>query len=75
MLYEVITRYADWYDYIEKFYDEKEVTDIVLVGEQRKYHKEAIEAAGKRGIRVIVTDFGYLRPDWIALEQDGMHGT
>jgi len=72
--YNFTGHYSEWYDYIEKFYDEKQITDIVLVGEQRKYHKEAIEAARKRDIRVIVTDFGYLRPDWIALEQDGMHG-
>jgi capsular polysaccharide export protein len=44
------------------------------LGEQRDYHKEAIQAAHDRGIQVTVTDFGYLRPDWITLERDGMSG-
>ena len=34
----------------------------------------AIEAAKARGVAVIVTDYGYLRPDWITLERDGMGG-
>ena len=65
---------AAWSDYIGSFLEEKGVTDLVLVGEQRRYHKEAVQAAKARGIKVIVTDFGYLRPDWIALEEQGMNG-
>jgi len=64
----------NWPRYIADFLDSNGVTDIVLVGERRTYHKYAIEAAHARGIRVIVTDFGYLRPDWITLERDGMTG-
>ena len=44
----------------------------MLLGEQRPYHRAAIAAAQARGIAVTVTDFGYLRPDWIMLERDGM---
>lgn len=65
---------SDWPNYIANFLDENKVTDIVLLGEQRSYHKYAIEAAKARDIRVTVTDFGYLRPDWITLELDGMSG-
>ncbi|OYX35543.1 MAG: hypothetical protein B7Y99_03265 [Caulobacterales bacterium 32-69-10] len=50
------------------------VTDLVLLGEQRPYHRIAVEEAEARGVRVTVTDFGYLRPDWLALERDGMGG-
>jgi capsular polysaccharide export protein len=67
-------RLSDWPDYIADFYDKNKITDIVLLGEQRSYHKLAIEAAQARNIRVTVTDFGYLRPDWITLEKDGMSG-
>lgn len=67
-------RISDWPDYIADFLDGNAVTDIVLVGEQRDYHRHAIAAAHARGVRVIVTDFGYLRPDWITLERDGMTG-
>ena len=67
-------RAADWSAYIANFLDNNDITDIVLVGEQRSYHKFAIEAAKERDIRVTVTDFGYLRPDWITFERDGMNG-
>lgn len=67
-------RLADWPGYIAQFFDENSVTDIILLGEQRSYHKYAIELAQARNIRVTVTDFGYLRPDWMALERDGMGG-
>ena len=49
------------------------VTDLVLLGEQRPLHQAAIARAKARGIAVTVTDFGYLRPDWIILERDGMN--
>ena len=48
------------------------ITDLVLLGEQRPYHRPAIALARARGIAVAVTDFGYLRPDWVVLERDGM---
>src|SRR5690606_16986124 len=48
------------------------VTHLVLLGEQRFYHRRAIEAARRHGAEVIATDFGYLRPDWITFERNGM---
>ena len=67
-------RYADWGRFIGKVFDRNGVTDLVLLGEQRRYHKEAVELAQAKGIRVTVNDFGYLRPDWITFENDGMGG-
>jgi capsular polysaccharide export protein len=46
---------------------------MVLLGEQRDHHVLAITAAHAAGVAVTVTDFGYLRPDWIILERDGMN--
>ena len=63
-----------WPAFVADLIDREGVTDIVLLGEQRYYHKVAITAAKARGIKVTVTDFGYLRPDWITLERDGMSG-
>lgn len=64
----------DWPAYIDLFFVENKVTDLVLLGEQRRYHKEAVELAKARGICVVANDFGYLRPDWITLERNGMGG-
>jgi capsular polysaccharide export protein len=62
----------NWPAFIADFLGHHRITDILLLGEQRDHHKTAIEAAKARGIQVIVTDFGYLRPDWIILERGGM---
>lgn len=65
-------RVAEWPAYVAAALDRHGITDLVLLGEQRPYHRIAITAAKARGIGVAVTDFGYLRPDWIVLERDGM---
>ena len=63
-----------WPRFFRRFIEREGVTDVVLLGEQRSYHKPAVEVAQACGVRVTVTDFGYLRPDWITLERDGMGG-
>ena len=65
-------RPAEWPDTIARFLDAHAITDIVLLGEQRFYHRAAAAAAAARGIAVVATDFGYLRPDWITFERDGL---
>jgi capsular polysaccharide export protein len=63
-----------WEAFVAELMAREGVTDLVLLGEQRHYQKAAIAAARRLGIAVAVTDFGYLRPDWITLEPDGMSG-
>ncbi len=65
---------AHWPAFIDEFFAREGVTDLLLLGEQRRYHREAVGLAKARGIDVTVTDFGYLRPDWITFERDGMSG-
>jgi capsular polysaccharide export protein len=62
---------ADWPGFFEAYLRENHVTDIVMLGDQRTFHKPAIEIAKRMGIRVAVMDFGYLRPGWLTLERDG----
>jgi capsular polysaccharide export protein len=61
-----------WPAFLTALMDREGVTDLLLLGEHRFYHKVAILAAQPRGIAVTVTDFGYLRPDWVTIERDGM---
>lgn len=62
----------NWNKYILDIYKSQGVTDVLLLGEQRDYHKIAIHLAKENNIQVIATDFGYLRPDWITFEKNGM---
>ena len=63
---------GDWPDYIDRFLAEREVTDLVVHGDQRLYHRIAIEKAHQRGVYVAVTELGALRPGWMTLERDGL---
>ena len=66
-------RPAEWPAHVERRLREGAVTDLVLLGEQRPLHRAAIAAATALGVAVTVTDFGYLRPDWLILERDGLN--
>ncbi|HTT79641.1 MAG TPA: hypothetical protein VMF86_08195 [Stellaceae bacterium] len=65
-------RFADWRCFVGELLDRHAVSDLVLHGDRRPYHLVAAEEARARGITVIATDLGYLRPDWLTLEYDGM---
>lgn len=66
-------RPEQWPGFIADFYREHAVTDLILLGEQRAHHKIAIAQAHAMAIDVSVTDFGYLRPDWVILERNGLN--
>jgi len=65
-------RFADWRGFVASMLDEHQITDLVVHGDRRPYHIVAAEEARARGIAVFATDLGYVRPDWITLEYDGM---
>lgn len=64
----------EWPAFVRELMDERSVDGIFLFGDCRALHRDAIEAARERGARVWVFEEGYLRPDWITLEQDGVNG-
>jgi len=65
-------RFDDWRAFIGEMLETHAITDLVLHGDRRPYHIVAAEEARARGIQVIATDLGYVRPDWVTLERDGM---
>ncbi|HEV8677967.1 MAG TPA: SDR family NAD(P)-dependent oxidoreductase [Stellaceae bacterium] len=65
-------RFEDWRAFVGGLMEQHRITDLVLHGDRRPYHIVAAEEARARGIAVIATDLGYVRPDWITLEYDGM---
>ncbi|MHA7772528.1 capsule biosynthesis protein [Roseibium sp. M-1] len=62
----------EWPDFFEGFLREYQITDLVLHGDQRVYHRIAIEKARVLGIYVAVTELGALRPGWMTLERNGL---
>jgi len=62
----------EWPGFIARLLEERGVTDLLMHGDRRPYHIVAADLARGRGIRVMVTDLGYLRPGWLTLEPDGM---
>src|SRR6201999_3138306 len=62
----------NWRAFVADVLDRAQITQLGLHGDRRPYHLVAAEEARARGIPVIATDLGYLRPDWLTLEQDGM---
>lgn len=65
-------RAKTWPAFLGAFLDKHGVSDLILLGEERPYHKAAIAEAKARGIPVYVIEMGYLRPDWVTFERDGM---
>ncbi|WP_323021693.1 capsular biosynthesis protein [Pararhodobacter sp.] len=49
-------------------------TDLVLYGDTRFIHAEAVRQAHARGIAVHVFEEGYLRPWWVTYERGGANG-
>jgi capsular polysaccharide export protein len=65
-------RFDEWRSFIGEFLERQEITDVIVHGDRRPHHIIAAEEARARGIAVMATDLGYVRPDWITLEYDGM---
>ncbi len=60
-----------WPAFIDALMAREGVADLILHGDRRIYHRMAGELTRARGIHVIATELGYLRPDWMTIERDG----
>jgi capsular polysaccharide export protein len=64
----------DWPAFFDELVKERAVNGVVLFGDCRPVHRLAIECARRSGIVVYVFEEGYLRPDFVTLERDGVNG-
>lgn len=64
----------DWSKTIAAWIEQTEATDLVLYGDVRRHHAEAIAVARKAGLTIHVFEEGYLRPYWATYERDGSNG-
>ncbi|RLJ60439.1 capsular polysaccharide export protein [Litoreibacter meonggei] len=64
----------EWEDQFAQMVTEKSITDLVLYGDTRPIHAQAIERARTMGVRIHVFEEGYLRPYWVSYERGGSNG-
>ncbi|KTF68386.1 capsule biosynthesis protein [Sphingomonas sp. HT-1] len=67
-------RASSWPIFFNRFLREHAITDLVLYGDCRPLHLAAHQLAKLRGVAIHVFEEGYIRPDWMTLEPDGVNG-
>jgi capsule polysaccharide modification protein KpsS len=63
-----------WPAFFEELVKQRRIDGIVLFGDCRPLHRLAIARARELGVEVFVFEEGYLRPDFVTLERDGVNG-
>lgn len=67
-------RARNWPLFVDEFLLKNDITDLILYGDCRPLHFSAHGIAGRRNVRVYVAEEGYIRPDFITLEEGGVNG-
>lgn len=65
---------ADWPKALEQIIADKQITDVILFGDCRDHHMAATRVCRELQIPVHVFEEGYIRPDWVTFERDGVNG-
>ena len=64
----------EWIEEFGRLVAGKGVTDIVLSGDIRPIHADAVKQAREMGLTVHVFEEGYIRPYWVTYERGGSNG-
>ena len=64
----------EWPEYLQEYLVKRNIKQIILFGNERKYHRLAQDVATLVSAQVFVFEEGYLRPHYITLERDGVNG-
>ncbi|MEM9371233.1 MAG: capsular biosynthesis protein [Pseudomonadota bacterium] len=63
-----------WPDFVSRYAAKRQITDLVCLGDGRRWHRSAIDALKIMDVRTHVIEQGYLRPGWLTIEPDGTGG-
>jgi capsular polysaccharide export protein len=66
-------RFSDWPVFLDTFLRKNRISDLLLFGDCRPYHLSAHGIAAARDVRTHVLEEGYIRPDWMTLEREGVN--
>jgi len=61
-----------WRGFVTDLMRREGVTDVLYYADRLPYHAVALDAAKADGRRAWAVEHGYLRPDWLTLEPEGM---
>lgn len=67
-------RMKRWPQFVHDFMEKHAITDLILYGDCRPVHVAAHGMAKLRGVAIHVLEEGYIRPDWMTWEPDGVNG-
>ncbi len=65
---------AEWPAFFGQLLDRLQPDCVVIFGQSRRYHQEALQLARGRAVPVVVTEEGYFRPGFVTMELDGVNG-
>lgn len=65
---------SSWPGWVKDIFLKEKITDLLLFGDRRPMHRDAVLLAEQSGIRVYVFEEGYLRPAHITMEKGGVNG-
>ena len=63
-----------WEQYLERLVVNRNIGRIYLFGDCRSYHRIARDVARRHDVRVFVFEEGYIRPNFVTLEEGGVNG-
>lgn len=66
-------RQSEFDDFLTKLINDKQLTAVVCFNDCRPYHEIARQVCGRLGVAFFVFEEGYLRPDYITLEEHGIN--
>lgn len=72
-VYDFTANLAAWPEYFSNLLTNLSIDTVFLFGDCRPIHVAALKVIEQRGIHVGVFEEGYLRPDFITLERDGVN--
>jgi capsular polysaccharide export protein len=64
---------AEWPTFLADFLIEFEIDQIILFGDCRVYHRQAIAVAKLKKVPVFIFEEGYFRPNYITFEKGGVN--
>lgn len=64
----------DWPKVFAQLLAEHQITDVMLFGDCRDHHIGAVELCRSQGVTIWVFEEGYIRPDWVTMENGGVNG-